>query len=65
MIWLCRDSLRHCDSLQHAARAVGKVQLLRLALHFSPGASLHWDLAAFSAANREASTSADPSVVCG
>jgi len=57
--------LYYRDSLQPAAQAVGKVQLQRLALHFSTAASLHWDLAAFSAANREASTSADPSAVRG
>ena len=39
------------------------MQLQRLALHFSATASMHWDLAAFSAANREARTSADPAVV--
>ena len=36
------------------------MQLQRLALRFGPAASLHWDLTAFSAANRESSTSADP-----
>ena len=46
-----------------ALQAAGKVQLQRLALHFSAAASLQWDLAAFSAANREARTSADPAMV--
>ena len=53
------------DLLWHVAQAVGKVQLQRLALQFSPAASLYWDLAAFDAANREGSMAADPTVVCG